>query len=153
MIIRSSELSDAPAILSLLLQMGYPQPIEQVQKRINAFHNTPNHHLLVMDQDGVAVGVIAFIFYEHLLKDGCCCHIDTLVVDQKFRSQGVGEALLAHAQKMALEKNCITMELFTLERRRDTGTHRFYAKMGFKDQSEREYTYFTKENQEIRDIN
>lgn len=78
-------------------------------------------------RDGVVVGVAVYRIHENTF-DGEHMYVDDLVTDEARRSEGVGEALLGHLQKLARDAGC---QAFTL----DSGTqrqraHRFYFRHG-----------------------
>jgi GNAT superfamily N-acetyltransferase len=57
--------------------------------------------------------------------------VNDLVVTESARGQGVGAALLAEAERLALKRGCFRMSLETAGWREDT--HRFYGRQGWKD--------------------
>lgn len=145
MFVRNAVIKDADRLIDLLKQMSptYAMDIKTMQQRIQAFEKQ-NHQLLVAEDNSQIVGVISFSCYEHFRLPGCCCHIDTLVVDQAQRGKGIGKLLIHHAEDYAKKHGAIEVELITANYRRSDGTHDFYESLGYKDHQALDYTYFSK---------
>ncbi|HEX5124304.1 MAG TPA: GNAT family N-acetyltransferase [Rhodanobacteraceae bacterium] len=78
-------------------------------------------------RDGHVVGVAVHRVHENTV-DGVQMYVDDLVSDTEQRSQGIGNALMEHLQRLAREAGCAK---FTL----DSGTqrqqaHKFYFREG-----------------------
>ncbi len=144
MVIREATESDATQLVPLLAQMGYTLSLHSMKDRIAVF-NKQGHKLMLAVQGTVIVGLIAFGCYEHFRLEGCCCHIDTLVVDKNHRGCGIGKQLIAVAEKYAADQGAKTIELITANHRKVTGTHSFYESLAYKDHAKLDYTYFGKE--------
>jgi GNAT superfamily N-acetyltransferase len=146
MIIRPARKEDAEQLVILLAQMGanYQRSVTEIADRISAF-NQKNHQLLVAEEDDRLVGVIAFGCYEQFRLQGCCCHIDTLVIDSNARGKGIGKQLLVKAEAYAHQQGATEIELTTANYRKITGTHAFYKARGYKDHLEIDCSYFVKE--------
>ncbi len=145
MIIRDARLQDSAELQQLLLQMGsiYDRTIQEIEDRILAF-NREGHQLLVVEENHKILGMIAFGCYQQFRLQGCCCHIDTLVVDQNVRHQGVGKILLLRAEQYAHEHGATEIELTTANHRKITGTHAFYKAQGYQDHLAIDCSYFVK---------
>lgn len=145
MIIRKSKKSDAPALMHLLAQMGstYVRTLEQIENRIDTFEHGDDQ-LLVAEIDHAIVGVIAFGCYEQFRLQGCCCHIDTLVIDAPYRGQGIGKKLLQHAETYAIKKGATEIETTSANHRIADGTHAFYKALGYKNHLDIDCAYFAK---------
>lgn len=144
-IIRNAIKNDAEQLKDLVGQMGscYETNLKDIKDRILAF-NCRGHQILIAEQHGFILGVIAFGCYEQLRVSGRCCHIDTLVIDGKHRKKGVGKLLIAAVEKYAIEYGAVTIELITANLRKITGTHDFYQSLGYKNHEILDYSYFAK---------
>lgn len=144
--IRKAVKKDAITLQKLLLQMGehYARTVEQIENRIASF-NIPMNQLLVAEKDRVILGLIAFGCYQQFRLQGCCCHIDTLVVDKASRGLGVGKLLIEYAEDYAKQQGATEIELTTANYRRAHGTHAFYKSIGYQDHLEIDCTYFVKQ--------
>lgn len=74
-----------------------------------------------------AVGVAVHRIHENTF-DGVQMYVDDLVTDEAQRSQGIGKALLDHAQALARAAGCAAFNLDSGTQRRDA--HRFYFREG-----------------------
>ncbi len=147
-LIRKAEKQDAPSLQKLLAQMGenYQRTINQIEERITSF-NAPMHELLIAEKEGEILGLIAFGCYHQFRLQGCCCHIDTLVVDKASRGLGIGKMLIQKAEEYAQKKEATEIELTTANYRRAHGTHAFYKSIGYRDHLEIDCTYFVKQKE------
>ncbi|MDX2346866.1 MAG: GNAT family N-acetyltransferase [Legionella sp.] len=145
--IRMATQEDAFYLKQLLAQMGeiYERDIEEMENRIQSFLNLTRHQLLVAEDEEGVVGCIAFGCYEQLRLQGCCCHIDTLIVDKKYHGKGIGKALIATAEAYAKTQGATEIELTTANHRRKHGTHNFYKAIGYQDHVDIDCTYFVKQ--------
>src|SRR5262245_6797212 len=87
--------------------------------------------LILAEIDGVLVGSVNVT----LLSDGVA-EFGMLVADPNYRGQGIGSALVAHAEKWAREHACHTMRLEVLAPRHWTHPNknflwRWYARLGY----------------------
>lgn len=140
---RQAVQTDAPAISRLLKQMGYEMTVPQVIRRIQSFQKD-FHQLWVAEKEEQVVGCIAYCCYEALVVEAKSCHINALVVAQDYRGLGIGKLLMANAEAYAAEQGCTIIDLITSNHRRKSGTHAFYKSLGYLDQEERNYSYFSK---------
>ncbi len=77
------------------------------------------------------VGFLDMEFRQRLGHPRPQAWVNDLVVTASARGQGVGAALLAEAERLALKRGCFRMSLETAEWREDT--HRFYGHQGWTD--------------------
>lgn len=147
-IIRLAVIADAPDLQRLLLQMGshYQRTLLDIENRILSFELLARNYLFVAELEGKIVGVIAFGYYEQFRLQGCCCHIDTLIVDSTCRGLGIGKKLIEFAEADAKKMGATEIELTTANFRRAHGTHDFYHSLGYEDHVKIDCTYFAKQN-------
>lgn len=90
------------------------------------------HAALIVAADGSSLaGVISLWFRPNLLHAGDVALIDELVVDERFRRQGVGASLVAEAIRVARSRGCIEVEVST--ERGNEGARKLYARFGFEE--------------------
>lgn len=144
--IRTAKKEDAPQLVILLAQMGdvYHRTIDELENRILSF-NKERHQLLIAEDNDRIIGLIAFGCYEQFRLQGCCCHIDTLVVDKDYRGKGAGKALVEIAEQYAKKQGATEIELTTANYRKAHGTHNFYKAIGYSDHLDIDCTYFVKQ--------
>lgn len=75
------------------------------------------------------VGFGSLTLKNNLWHEGYLGHIDELVVDSKYRSQGIGTRLLAYIEITARRRGCRRIELESSTQR--TRAHKFYEQHGF----------------------
>jgi ribosomal protein S18 acetylase RimI-like enzyme len=133
--IRPATPDDAMSAASLLEELGYKQPVEFFRERLTIFGGKPDELVLVAEQDGSVVGLLAFRAFLYFHEPGKQGRIIALVVSEGVRGGGIGRALAAEAEKFALECNCKRMEVTTGTQREKA--HRFYESMGYQETSKR----------------
>ena len=129
--IRLSNLNDSPAIASLITQLGYPTSPGQMTKRLEAILDKSGYHSLVAEMNGEAVGFFCLgieVLYE---RDCLCGRLLALVVDERFRGAGIGEALVLAAEAWFADQGVHTVMLTSRYTRLDA--HRFYKRLGYVD--------------------
>lgn len=133
--IRRATPEDAQDVADLLGELGYTQPVEFFRERLETFGQQPDELVLVAEQQGKVIGVLAFKAFLYFHEPGKQGRIIALVVTEKLRSQGAGRALVVEAEKFALECGCKRMEVTTGVQREKA--HRFYESMGYQETSKR----------------
>jgi len=136
--VRLAAEADLPRVLELLEQIDdsvYP-PREDAGRgvRLSVFRRIaadPHQRLLVAEADGRIVGTVHLVVVPHLSRS---CKpsglLESMVVDEAHRRQGVGAALLREVQRLAREAGCYKLALSSNLARR--GAHRFYSRLGWK---------------------
>ena len=127
--IRPAEPADAPALVPLLAQLGYPAAAEAVAARLAALLGSPRDAVLVAEAEGALLGVLALHWGGMLHLAGPVARIGTLVVAEAARSRGIGAALVRTAEALARRQGCALIELTTARERERT--HAFYAAQGY----------------------
>ena len=150
MIIRHATMQDAGALRNLLAQMGsnYERSVDDITNRLSAFERSEDQ-LLVAEVDNQLVGVIAFGCYQQFRLQGCCCHIDTLVIDAPSRGKGIGKQLMLKAEAYAREHGATEIETTSANHRILDGTHAFYKSLGYKNHIDIDCAYFAKEGMHL----
>jgi GNAT superfamily N-acetyltransferase len=128
--LRPVERQDAPALVVLLGQLGYPTTEAEVHERLDYWLDDPASWLIGAD-DGGLVGVAALHVAPLLETTGKAARLSALVVDERSRSQGVGQQLVAAAEEQARAAGCVKMEITSSRYR--TRTHLFYQQLGYED--------------------
>jgi GNAT superfamily N-acetyltransferase len=110
--------------LSDPLPAAYFEAFEQID-------HDPNHELIVAEVDGTVVGTLHLFFSPSLsFQGGLRAQLESVRVDSKHRSQGIGAKMVEHAIGRARERGAHIVQL-TSEKSR-VGAHRFYERLGFK---------------------
>ncbi|MDI6769092.1 MAG: GNAT family N-acetyltransferase [Anaerolineales bacterium] len=128
--IRPAAESDAVAIADLCNQLGYLSTPEDVTRRLRQMQGFDHNALFVAEVDGRVAGwihVIAFSLPEMDLHT----EIGGLVVDEAYRSRGVGHLLVARAEAWAREHECSEIRVRCNVIR--TWAHNFYECIGYEN--------------------
>ena len=83
--------------------------------------------MCVAVRDERVVGVAVHRVHENTV-DGVQMYVDDLVSDEAQRSQGIGNALMAHLQRLAREAGCAKFNLDSGTQRQQA--HKFYFREG-----------------------
>ncbi|MFD2556376.1 GNAT family N-acetyltransferase [Sphingobacterium tabacisoli] len=126
--IRSARMSDAPAITNLVGQLGYPAELATIKKRLSILLENQDIIVLVVIVDGGVVGWMQ-ANYSISLEIDYGVEIIGLVVDDQWRGQGVGAALIREAVIWARQRDVGFLRVRCNVIR--TESHLFYEKKGF----------------------
>lgn len=133
--IRHARTTDAPAVTTLLAELGYPDNDEtDVRRRLERWARHPEGAAFVAEADGKVVGVVAVVAIPLFEREGSVARIVALVVDETRRGSGVGRELVAAAEAEASRLGCDTMEVTSSRHR--TAAHAFYRARGYEDRCE-----------------
>ena len=134
--LRRATLADVPDIVRLLHQLSLPGEQREIQPDASLYRaqfdavERSGAHLWVAIQQGHVVGTaIMHILHRISFTAASVAMLENVVVDAGSRSQGVGEALVAHAVADARAAGCQRMELTSRQERHDA--HRFWQRCGF----------------------
>lgn len=122
----------AAPITGLLLQMGYPDEVESVTKRIEE-NQREGYKIFIAEANHKTTGFIAVHTYTQLHVSGLVGRIMTFCVDETLQGQGIGTQLLKRAEEFLKEQRCVKIELNCNNRR--TEAHQFYSKNGYQQTS------------------
>lgn len=127
--IRQVKTEDAGEIARLSEQLGYPNSIEQVQRRIDWIIDSRQDEVFVaVSGDTLVVGWI-HVFAARRLESGLFAEIGGIIVDSNYRNRGIGKTLLEHAERWAAKKNLTKLRVRSRTSRGDA--HRFFKSFGF----------------------
>jgi GNAT superfamily N-acetyltransferase len=127
--IRPAQHSDYARIAELAGQLSYPSTPEEITQRLGEMKGSAHHAVFVAElESGEIAGWIAVFIYRTVEADARA-EISGLVVDQRFRSQRVGERLLARSEEWAHERGCNVIGLRSNVIRERA--HAFYERHGY----------------------
>ncbi len=135
--LRRARASDLAALSELYeeLHLGAyriarPSP-SRMRRAFQTLARSRDHYILVAEREGQVVGTVHLLIFRHL---GHGLHpaaiVENVVVRGAYRSQGVGEAMLAEAARIARLRRCYKMALTTNVARKRA--HRFYERLGWR---------------------
>ena len=134
-IIRDFYIEDISSMTELTNTLGYDTTIEQMTTRMETILQLDNYWTFVALLDRKIVGYIGLnksYFWE---QDGHYIRIQALVVNEEYRRIGVGQKLIKHAEKLALQINAKLLVLNCGNRDERDSAHKFYPKIGFEPKS------------------
>lgn len=127
--IRAAELSDAPALASLMVELGYETSDAEMATRLNSILKDSRYRTFVAVSDRKICGMIGtscHCSYEHNDLSG---RIFALVVSTRMRKGGVGRRLISTAEADFAERNISRIALNTQFEREEA--HQFYERLGY----------------------
>jgi GNAT superfamily N-acetyltransferase len=128
--IRAASLADAPALATLLGELGYPARADQVRARMTRLlGGGASDEVFVASRDDDAIGMLSVHRFEALHDNAPVALITALVVAEKARGSGVGRQLVGRAVDTARRWGCTRLLVTTHVRR--AGAHAFYERIGF----------------------
>jgi GNAT superfamily N-acetyltransferase len=123
--IRPAGLGDAPTLARLLDQLGYPADAAEIPERIEKMSGHPGTTVLIAeDETGEAVGMVTVHLFPAIHTSEPAAWLTAVVVDEKARGQGVGSALLKHAEDWAIGQGALRISLTSALHRE--AAHEFY---------------------------
>ncbi len=147
--IREAAEPDIPRILELYRQLSLgsvnedtPPDLDGSRAMFRDMDAQPGYHVLVAEEDGVVLGTITLVilpgFAHHNRRWSV---IEYVVVDEAYRSRGIGQQLMDHAAQIAQEEGCYKIMLCSNKKRPDA--HRFYKRIGYEQTHEAFHRYFS----------
>ena len=135
--IRDARAGDAPGLAPLLAELGYPDDVERVAARADAFDGHAGSFLLVAEDGEELTGLASATVIPLLHEDGSWCRLSALVVASGHRRRGIARALLAEAERRAADAGCRYLEVTTGERAGREAAHVLYESLGLEQVSRR----------------
>ncbi|HER43719.1 MAG TPA: GNAT family N-acetyltransferase [Candidatus Eisenbacteria bacterium] len=140
MVIRNAEAKDCEQCLTLLRQLWKPAyDLDSIQEGtfssedLNVLYgcilDNPNCEVVIAEKDERVVAMMDLSFRETFLHGGLMMQIEDLIVDAKYRRQGIGQRMVGLAEEMAVSRGCRAAELNSDLYRE--ATHRFWEAMGY----------------------
>jgi|SRR5580658_1439728 GNAT superfamily N-acetyltransferase len=127
--IRLAQPSDHVRMAELAGQLSYPSTPEEIARRLQGIKRSAEAAVFVAElASGEIAGWIAVFVYRTVEADPRA-EVSGLVVDERFRSQRIGEHLLARAEHWARENGCRAIGLRSNVIRERA--HAFYERHGY----------------------
>jgi GNAT superfamily N-acetyltransferase len=133
--IRDAHREDGPALAQLVGQLGYPASVEALARRVERLAASAADRLVVAELEGQIVGLASVHVSLALEYDEPAAKLSAIVVDERYRRRGIGEALVTAIEEEASKRGCCLIFLTTAERRGDA--HAFYRKLGYEETGRR----------------
>lgn len=127
--IRTARRDDAARIGELSSQLGYQVTRSDMRARLDASLGDVNHLVTVAETHGRQIVGWLHATISRTLVDPPTCHIAGLVVDEESRRNGVGRALMQHAEAWAAHRGLKSVSLRSNIVREQA--HAFYERLGY----------------------
>ena len=127
--IRAPREKDHARLADLAGQLSYPSTAQEISHRLAAMASSNEHAAFVAEMpDGEIAGWIA-VFVLRGLEVDPRGEISGFIVDERFRSQAVGQHLLARAEQWVSDRGCDVVALRSNVIR--DRAHAFYMREGY----------------------
>jgi GNAT superfamily N-acetyltransferase len=137
--VRRAVHADVLAIVRLLSQdvlgaardgAAGPDGLEPYWRAFEAIDGDPAHMLVVADRGGSVVATMQLSFLPGMARRGAVrAQIEAVRVDEEFRGDGLGTAMVEWAIGVARSQGCAVVQLASDKSRQ--AAHRFYERLGF----------------------
>jgi ribosomal protein S18 acetylase RimI-like enzyme len=115
-----------------MAELGYPTDAASFTERVAAVSANPDDGVLIAEDDGNILGLVAVHSFEMLHRPGRLGRITVLVVSAAARNRGIGRQLLNAAESHLRACGCVKLEVTSGEHRPEA--HGFYAANGYEEQ-------------------
>ena len=112
----------------LIGELGYAIEAAEAVERLAAMA-AEGRAVLVAELDGAVVGCLSTSAMRVLHRPAPVGRISMMVVDETWRSRGIGAALVRAAERALAAQGCYMVEVTSHVRR--TEAHRFYERLGY----------------------
>jgi GNAT superfamily N-acetyltransferase len=123
-------LRHAMAVQKLSQQLGYALFLNEVENNIKEVILSTDHIALVAVVDGEVAGWI-HAFKAIFLESNPFVEVGGLVVDENYRSQGIGKKLVEQIKQWCTEQKISTLRVRSQVKRKEA--HQFYLSNGFSE--------------------
>ena len=134
-VVRDATAADAGVLVGLLEQLGYPASGDRIAERLHQLSVSSADRVFVAEVDGATAGLASMQIGLAIERDWPVAKLSALVVDERFRHRGVGQALVAAVEAEARRRGCGFVFLTSANRRADA--HAFYRRLGYDETGRR----------------
>ncbi|KVD47586.1 GCN5 family acetyltransferase [Burkholderia sp. ABCPW 11] len=128
-LIREARSSDHAAIALLLQQLGYQTTPALTLEKIEAMRPSPMDKIIVASMREQVIGSISLHALPLFHVAGSLGRITSMVVDERYRGNRVGSALIDAAEHWFRQVGCVKLEVTSGDHRQ--AAHHFYERHGF----------------------
>jgi GNAT superfamily N-acetyltransferase len=120
---------DFERMAELAGQLGYPAGAEEIARRLTGMQASAEHAVFVAELPGGEIAGWIGVFLYRCVETDARAEVSGLIVDERSRSQGIGQRLLERAEQCAPETKCDTIGLRSNVIR--SRAHAFYEHQGY----------------------
>ncbi|MGD0709565.1 MAG: GNAT family N-acetyltransferase [Bacteroidales bacterium] len=128
--IREMRVEDAGSVAKLSGQFGYPSTEEETNKRMLLLKEFPDNRGFVAVHNNEIIGWI-HVMLSARIESSPFYEISGLVVDERYRGQGIGAQLVDEVKSWCKGKRINKLRVRCNVTR--TRTHEFYLRLGFNE--------------------
>ena len=120
MIIRKGVKKDIPQVLDLIKELAEfenaPDQVTNTIERLenDGFGNQPVYDLFVAESENKIIGM-AITYFRYSTWKGKNLYIEDLVINEKFRREGIGLKIFEELKKFAKNTSCVGISLQVLD--------------------------------------
>ena len=127
--IRAPRPQDYSRMAELADQLGYPAGHREIAERLAGIEDSAEHAVFVAQLPGGEIAGWIAVFVYRCVEADAQAEVSGLVVDERNRSQGIGQRLLGRAEQWASELGCSAIGLHSNVIR--GRAHAFYERQGY----------------------
>ena len=131
MAIRPATAEDTAALAALVSELSYPTSPEEMAARLAAIRPRADYTTLVAVAGGEVAGMIGLAVSPSFVRNTPNGQIVAMVVGEKYRRRGIGQALLAQADVWFAARGVQRVSLTSALHRSDA--HAFYRACGYRE--------------------
>ena len=120
MIVRKGIKKDIPQVLDLIKELAeYEKALDQVSNTVERLENdgfgkSPVYDLFVAEAENKIIGM-AITFFRYSTWKGKNLYIEDLIINKKFRREGIGIKIFEELKKFAKNTSCVGISLQVLD--------------------------------------
>ena len=120
MIIRKGVKKDIPQVLDLIKELAEfenaPDQVTNTIERLenDGFGNQPVYNLFVAESENKIIGM-AITYFRYSTWKGKNLYIEDLIINEKFRREGIGLKIFEELKKFAKNTSCVGIALQVLD--------------------------------------
>lgn len=129
--IRNYKSADAPQLVKLYSDLGYPSDEKSIKNRLEKLLEHTDYHMLVLLQENKVIGFCGFCKMYMFESDQSYLRILAFVIDSDYRGKKYGSKLLQAIEEIAIEMNAPIVTFNSGNRSERDIAHHFYVNNGY----------------------
>ncbi|AZN40995.1 GNAT family N-acetyltransferase [Paenibacillus albus] len=129
--VRAYRETDLEGLAALMVELGSPTSVLDMQLRMERISATPNYYTFVAVLEETIVGMIGLRMQHSYVSNDLKTQVSSLAVKSGMQGKGIGKALLAHAEEWAKQQGSYFVYINSGIKEERTDAHAFYKKRGY----------------------